>query len=265
MSGRVIEITSGQEDLTSKGVEDILDTSVENLSEDVRDTLLSMAGVKSFSHMEQLDVSTEDLHITKDGLKAEGEKGCCCDRRPPLCSKVIDQDGHARITILYDGSNVTGGDSISMFRGLIDAAVESDVIDITIMTCFNNFSRSSNDTVKILSLLNSIKNCKAKRIITRAGLLGTIGDCALWLSGTERHIGPMTWLMVKPYRTITEGSMRDVSERSEVMRANIEMLGAICTEAGLLTEDEVKRLYDDECSVSLSYDDLKTRVSALKA
>lgn len=263
MSGRIIEITSGQEDLTSKGINDILDASLEDLSDDVKEALLSLAGVNSLGQ-EELSVSLEDLQISENKIKAEGEKGCCCEHRPPLCSKVIGADGSAKITILYDGSQVTGGDSISMFRAMIDSAVESDVVDITIMTCFNNFARAANDTVRILSLLNSIKNCKAKRIITRAGLLGTIGDCALWLSGTERHVGPMMWLMVKPYRMITEGSMRDIDERSDVMRANIELLGSICTDAGLLTEDEVKRLYDDECSVSLSYEDLTSRIDALK-
>lgn len=270
MPGRVTEITSGQEDLTSKGVMELLDLPVDQLPQEAQEALLSIAGVNSLDQGGELDASLEDLKLPQfdaDGkpIKAEGGACACGERRPPLVSKVIDRNtGVTKITILYDGSAASGGDNLSVITGLINAAVENDVIDLTVMTCFNNFARSANDTVKVLALINALHNCKAKTIITRAGCLCTLADCALWLAGNDRRIGPMSWVMVKPYKTGVEATMRDVEERSMVMRAHMSMFGEICTNAGLLTEDEVKRLYDDECSISLSFEDLKARVDALK-
>ena len=263
MSGRLIKITSGTEDLTSKGVTDLLDLPVDQLPKEAQEALLSVAGVNSVTSGAEIDVSTEDLKITDPQNPKAGE---CCgggDRRPPLCSKVPGTEG-ATITILYDGSALSGGDNLSVFTGLINSAVESDVVDLTIMTCFNNYSRNTFDVIKVLSLLSALQNCKAKKIITRAACLCSIGDCALWLCGNDRRIGPMGWLMVKPPRQITEGSMRDIELRSEDMKKQLTVFTDFIVGKGLLTQEEVNRLYDDEAVISLSYEDLAARVSALK-
>ena len=264
MSGRIVEISSGTEGLTSQGVMDLLDLPVDQLPKEAQEALLDMSGASAFESSGELDVSTEDLKLAD--AAATPRAGECCaggDKRPPLCSKVNGAEGTI-YTILYDGNPLSGGDQMSVFTGLINAAVESDTVDLTIMTCFNNYSRSSFDLIKVLPLLNALKYCKAKKIITRAGCLTSLGDCALWLSGNDRRIGPMTWLMIRPPKQISEGSMRDLELRSADMKKQIDAFGEFIVNKGLLTEDEVNRLYQDEAVISLSYDDLRARIDALK-
>ena len=264
MSGRITTVSSGTEGLTSQGVMDLLELPVDQLPKEAQEALLDMSGANSFTSGGELDVSVEDLKIT-DAASTPKAGECCAggEKRPPLCQKVIGQEGNI-YTILYDGNPLSGGDQLSMFTGLINAAVESDTVDFTIMTCFNNYSRYSFDLIKVLSLLNALKYCKAKKIITRAGCLTSLGDCALWLSGNDRRIGPMSWLMIRPPKQITEGSMRDLELRSVDMKKQIDAFGEFIISKGLLTEDEVNRLYQDEAVISLSYDDLQARIDALK-
>ena len=58
--------------------------------------------------------------------------------------------------------------------------------------------------------------------------------------------------------------MRDIELRSEDMKKQLTVFTDFIVGKGLLTQEEVNRLYDDEAVISLSYEDLAARVSALK-
>ena len=124
MSGRIVEISSGTEGLTSQGVMDLLDLPVDQLPKEAQEALLDMSGASAFESSGELDVSTEDLKLAD--AAATPRAGECCaggDKRPPLCSKVNGAEGTI-YTILYDGNPLSGGDQT---RGTVNPP--SDEID----------------------------------------------------------------------------------------------------------------------------------------
>lgn len=262
MSGR-IAISSGTEDLTSVSAE-ALGASLEgNGSDEAYLSLFNAAGAEQSS----FDASAEALNTELPSKFRAGE-GCddagCCEKRPPLVSKVIDANGHAYISILWDGHPFTGGGNSGVVVGLLNAASENDVVDITIMTALHNFNQTTTNIFSTLSLLNAIQQCKAK-VITRIGCFTSIGDCAMWLSGDDRRVSPMAWLAVRQPRMNAGGTMRDVEFRIEDIKVQFKSITDFIVEKGLLTQEEIDRMYDDQAMIGMSYDELDARLQALKA
>ena len=262
MSGQM-KISSATEDLTSDNELKALAESLN--STEGKDVLLSMFFPVN-AEKEAIAAATEafDATLPDQNPKADGQGGCGCGKRPALASKVIDANGNAYITILYDGNQTTGGADTGMFTGLIDAATANDTVDITIMTTLWQFVQPTCNIFATLSLLSSIRKCKAK-VITRAGMLCSVADCALWLSGTDRRMSPMGWLAVRQPNACGGGTLKDAQFRSEDFSAQLKVFTDFIVEKGLLTAEEVTRMYEDQSIIGLSYDELEERIKSLKA
>ena len=263
MTGKIDSVTSGMEDLTSLSHKEVSELADSLQTRESKQTLLSMF-FPAKATKEEIEAAYESVSCTLPSPTAGDGCGEQCERRPALASKVIDPDGNTRITILYDGNRSTGGGETGMFTGLIDAAAENDIVDITIMTTLFDFAAPKCNIFATLSLMSAIRRCKAKRIITRAGCLCSIGDCALWLSGTERHMSPMGWVAVKQPTAMTGGTMKDVEFRVEDMKDQLKVFTDYIVDKGLLTADEVTRMYEEQAIIGLSYDTLQERLKSLK-
>lgn len=251
-----IQVTSGTEELASKGGTEIDDLSTEALT--------GFFFPKEVG--ESVSAATEDLSIVSDSsaVTAEGEQPGAQGKRPPLVSKVIDAEGHARITIMYDSSRVTGGGDMATFVGLIDAAEANDVVDLTVMTSLAHLNDGGPSLLDTINLLSAINRCKA-HVVTRAGCLSSLSDIAVWLSGDERHMSPMGWVVVRQPSTGFAGSVTDMGDRDEANKAQIKQFTDFIVKTGFLTDAEIKRIIDDQDVVGFSYDELDARIKALKA
>lgn len=263
MSGK-IKVSSGMEDLSS----DVLDSLAASLisSEEGMSAMIGMFfPVKAKDETISAAFESFNAELPKDqNPKANDGEGCHCGRRPALASKVIDANGNAYITILYDGNQTTGGGDTGTFVGLINAATANDVVDITIATSLYQFVSPTCNIFATLSLLSAIRKCKAK-VITRAGCLCSVGDCAVWLSGKDRRMSPMGWLAVRQPAACGGGTLKDAEFRSEDFGAQLKVFTDYIVGKGLLTAEEVTRMYEDQAMIGLSYDELDSRIKALKA
>lgn len=257
-----ITVTSGTEDLTS-GLANQGDFSLENCGE----TLLNMFFPAGASK-DYVDAAVEGLSPKADILSIQAQDNVLCpsdDRRRPLVSKVIDKEsGSARITIIFDGLNETGGNDVGMICSLINNATANDVVDLTLATYSLQFGGSTSNMFGILSLINAMCSCKAKTI-TRAGCLMSISDCAIWLTGKDRRMGPMGWLAVRQPSGCGGGTLQDTVFRVEDVLVQVKTLTDFIVSKGLLTEEEVKLLFEEQAMISLSYDELNERLASLKA
>lgn len=257
MAGR-IQISSAVEDLSSVSAKAV-DGSLEDYQEEA---LLGMWGAVN-SNQPQLDASLEAL----EALNPTSPKACSesagAETRPPLVSKVIDANGNAYISIIYDGHPYTGGGNCGVITGLLDSASENDVVDITIATALQNFNQPVMNPFSVLSILSSIRTCKAK-VITRIGCFTSLADCALWLSGTDRRISPMGWLAVRQPRMSVCGTTTDAEFRVEDVKVQEKTIADFVVASGLLKQEEIDKMYDEQTMIGLSYEDLFNRISALK-
>jgi len=257
MAGR-IDISSAVEDLSSVSA-GVVAQGEEDYSEEALLSMFSPVNAGS----SQIDTSLEALEalgpssVKSLGGSAEPES------RPPLVSKVIDANGNARISIIYDGHPYTGGGLTGVITGLLDSASENDVVDITIATALQNFNNPTTNVFGTLSLLSSIKACKAK-VITRIGCFTSIGDCAIWLSGDDRRVSPMAWLAVRQPRMSICGTTTDVEFRVEDVKVQMKTITDYIVESGLLTQEEIDKMYDEQTMIGISYGALFERINALK-
>jgi len=262
MSGR-IAISSGTEDLTSVSAEALAASLDGEGSDAIYLSMFNAAGAEKSS----FDAAAEALNVELPSNPKAGE-GCsgdgCEHKRAPLVSKVIDANGHAYISILWDGHPYTGGGNTGVVVGLLNAASENDVVDITIMTALHNFNQTTTNIFSTLSLLNAVQQCKAK-VITRIGTFTSIGDCAIWLSGDDRRVSPMAWLAVRQPRMSAGGTMKDVEFRIEDLKIQFKSITDFIVSKGLLTQEEVDRMYDEQAMIAMSYDELDARLQALQA
>lgn len=260
MAGR-IDISSGVEDLSSVSVDELKSSLEGNDSDEAYLSLFN--SVKSEKN--QIEASVEALEgLDPKSKVTAGENGACeCEKRPPLVSKVIDANGSAYISILYDGHPYTGGGEMGVITGLLDSASEKDVVDITIATALQNFNQPTTNVFKTLSLLSSIRNCKAK-VITRIGCFASFDDCAIWLSGTDRRVSPMAWLAVRQPRFAMTGTTLDAEFRVEDVKIQIKTMTDFIVEKGLLTQEEVDKICNEQAMVGMSYDALFERIKSLK-
>ena len=257
-----LTITSGTEDLTS-GLANQQDVSLE----DCKDTLLGMFFPAGASQ-DYVDAACEGLQLEGAAPSVKSQENCMCpsdDKRRPLISKVIDEgSGAARITIIFDGLNETGGNDIGMICSLINNATAKDIVDLTLATYSLTFGGTTSNMFGILSLLNAMRNCKAKTI-TRAGCLMSISDCAIWLTGKDRRMGPMGWLAVRQPSGCGGGTLQDTVFRVEDVLNQVKTLTDFIVDKGLLTAEEVKLLFEEQAMISLCYDELEARLANHKA
>lgn len=260
MTGR-IDISSGVEDLSSVSVDELKSSLEGNDADEAYLSMFNSVG----SERNQIEASVEALEGLDPKAKVlAGENGACeCEKRPPLVSKVIDSSGSAYISILYDGHPFTGGGEMGVITGLLDSASEKDVVDITIATALQNFNQPTTNIFKTLSLLSSIKKCKAK-VITRIGCFTSFDDCAIWLSGADRRVSPMAWLAVRQPRMAISGATLDAEFRVEDVKIQMKTLTDFIVDKGLLTQEEVDKIYNEQAIVGMSYDKLFERIESLK-
>lgn len=261
MSGKM-PTSSGTEDLSSNGVLEALSKSMQSTS--ARNAILGMF-FPAHAGKAEVTAAFESLipDLPNQNPKAEGE-GCGeMPKRPPLASKVIDEDGHAYITIVYDGNPNSGGGDTGMFCGLMDAATANDIVDITIITTLYDFAMPKSNIFSVRPLLSAMKRCKAK-IITRVGCLCSVGDCAVWLSGDDRRISPMGWLAVRQPTACCGGTMKDAEFRVEDFKSQFKELTDYVVSTGLITAEEVTRMMEDQAIIACSYDELAERIKNLK-
>ena len=188
-------------------------------------------------------------------------------KHKPLCSKVIDANGNARIVILYDGCQCTGGGDTAMFVNLIDSANANDVVDITIMVSVLNFANGGGTSIwKSIAMLSALKRCKAK-IITRAGALCSLIECALWLSGHERHLAPAGagLVLCKQPMACFSGSADDMASEVKNLRLIYSDVIDFVVEKGLLTHEEIESMFENNGVASLYGDKLQERLESLKS
>ena len=257
-----ITVTSGTEDLTS-GLVNQGKASLEGCEEALLDMFFPAGASKDY-----VDAAVEGLAPKAEVPAMQAQENVLCpsdDRRRPLVSKVIDKEtGAARITIIFDGLTETGGNDIGVICSLINNATANDIVDLTIATYSLQFGGTTSNMFGILSLLNAMRGCKAKTI-TRAGCLMSISDCAIWLTGKDRRMGPMGWLAVRQPAGCGGGTLQDTVFRVEDVLVQVKTLTDFIVSKGLLTEEEVKLLFEEQAMISLSYDDLNARLSNLKA
>lgn len=187
-------------------------------------------------------------------------------KHKPLCSKVIDADGNARIVILYDGCQCTGGGDTGMFVSLLDSANANDVVDITIMVSVLNFANGGGTSIwKSLAFLSAIKRCKAK-VITRAGALCSLVECALWLSGHERHLAPAGagLVLVKQPMACFSGSAHDMGSEVNNLKLIYQDIIELVVNSGLMTQEEVDAMFENNGISSLYGEELQARLASLK-
>lgn len=260
MAGQ-IDISSGTEDLTS-GLEALTESLA---SPEAQSALLDMFFAVGATP-EQIDAACESLDASLvDAVNPKADQGgeCKCVKRPALVSKVIDDEGNALITILYDGNPTTGGSEMGVITGLLDTASETDVVDITIITTLFDFSSPKSNIFAVLPLLSAIKRCKA-HVITRAGCLCSLGDCAVWLSGDEPLMSPMGWIAVRQPMACGGGTMQAAEFRVEDFKKQVSVFTDFIVSKGLFSKDEIDRMFEEEGMLSLCGDELTERLKSLK-
>lgn len=206
------------------------------------------------------EASTEsfEVNLHTESVKAEcpqhGEGGGV---PRPAVSRVIDAEGHARITILF--GYVERFHHLGFITGLIDAATENDVVDLTIASR----PGAKEGTIEMRSMLSAIDRCQA-HVITRAGALTTFGEVALWLSGDERRMSKMGCVMVRQPAAGYVGDIADYEHHLKAVKQSLKEYTDYIAATGLFTKEELKTAIEKRSILHLSYDELFERIKTLK-
>ena len=233
--------------------------------DDQHETVLfgeDLAALKDISDLPdgQPEGSTESLNAgiePKNGFTAS--QGNCEERvLPPCVSRVIDVNGSARISIVL--GPVERSKWLGQVIGLIDSASEKDVVDITICANYSGVC----DTCSYRSLLSSINRCKAS-VITHAGILTTVNDVVLWLSGDVlKWSKSMTCIFM---RQQCVGNMGDIADFDQSARDAIDSFkeySQYIEARGLFTSEELKTMYETRGLLCLFGNELEARLANLK-
>jgi ATP-dependent protease ClpP protease subunit len=209
--------------------------------------------------------SMENLEdLIKNSKVKDGDCSCDNGNAKPLVSKVIDAEGNAKIVIIYDGCPFTGGGDTATIVALLDSTTANDVVDITIAMSVADFINGGGTSIwTSLSLLSALKRCKAK-VITRAGALTSLIDCALWLSGRERVIGPAGLIMVRQPRDGFYGSTEDAKTHVAATKQVLKDLISFIVSKGLFTQEEIDAMFENNSQIFLAGDALDARISSIK-
>lgn len=267
MAGK-IDISSGTEDLTSGGLKKVIaslggEPSTEGFDQNA---LLSMFFHGDITQEEVVTASSEAFNPVAAGVNAD-EEGCRCNhdgRRPPLVSRVIDPaDGHSEIRIIYDANPFTGGGDMGVICGIINAAAENDVVDITIAKCLHDFAHPRSNLLNTRAILNAIETCKGK-VITRIGTVTSVDDLAVWLSGKERHMSPMGWICIRQPEVFTCGSACDMEDRVAEIKNQLQEFVDFIVSKGWFSQEEFDKLYNEQTTLSMTFDDIAEKMSESK-
>lgn len=224
-----------------------------------------LAALKEVSDLtkedEQGEASTEALQLSvqDDGVAPKndccsGSEGCGCK---PAVSRVIDAEGKAKVTIYLDDYSLFK--HIGLIVGLIDAATENDVVDITVISTPCGMS----GTIEHRSILSAISRCKA-HVITRAGALTTFGEVAIWLSGKERRMSKMGAIFLRQPIAAYFGDTADYENQLKAFKDSLNEYRDFIADCGLFTKEELNGLYKHRGMLHLSYQDLTERIASLK-
>ena len=178
-------------------------------------------------------------------------------RDRPAVSRVIDAEGHARISIIYGPQErTTAKGTIIAF---IDSASENDIVDITLVSSVTGEA----GTMEQRSILSAIDRCRGT-VITRAGALTTLGDVAIWLSGDVRKMSPIGCVLVRQPLAGFCGDTADYEERLKNCREAIREYSDFVVECGMFTQEEMDAMYEHRTVISLYGDKLRQRIANLK-
>ena len=209
----------------------------------------------------QPEGATESLSVgavaPKDGVvvcQGEGENRTY----PPCVSRVIDANGAARISIVL--GPVERNKWLGQVISLIDSASEKDTVDITVCA---NYSGNC-DTCSYRSLLSAIDRCKAS-VITHAGILTTVNDVVLWLSGDVlRWSKSMTCIFMRQQLAANMADIADFDQSARDAKAAFDEYATYLTQRGLFTSEEIKHMYETRGMLCLFGAELEARLAKLK-
>ena len=216
--------------------------------------------------------TTESLHIPRkysvesflDSVledRSTVKADCSCGdgpaHRPPCVSRIIDAEGHARITIILGPAERS--EHLPLVLALIDSASETDVVDITVVS---NVSGEAG-TISQRSILSAIDRCKGT-VITRAGALTTMGDVVIWLSGDKLLIPEIGAIFMRQPIAAYYGDTADYERKLKDFRESLKEFSDYIVERGLFTTDEINTMYSTCGLLALYGPKLKERVAGLK-
>lgn len=232
--------------------------------DDQHETILfgeDLSALKDVSELPdgQPGASTEDFHANISPTAAVCSE-CEEDevRRVPYVSRVIDADGNARISIYF--TELEKKRWLGQIIGLMDSASEKDTVTITIAP---NYSGNC-DTYSYRSMLSAVERCKAP-VITRAGILTTIGDVALWLAGDEpKWSTHMTAIFMRQPLAGYGGDIADLERKSRDAISSFREYSSYLVARGLFSQTEMNSMYETRGMLSLFGSELEARMAKLK-
>ena len=210
---------------------------------------------------EETPVSTESWKVTDQSPKSV--KDCCVmgaggGPRRPAISRVIDNEGHAKVTIIL-GANERYN-HLATVLSLIDSASENDVVDITLVGDIG----CGDGTIEQRSLLSAIERCPA-HVITRAGMLASVGDVAIWLSGDEPRMSPIGAIFLRQPQSGFWGDTADYESQLSDYLASLREFSEFIVGRGLITKEEMDTMYKTRGIIGLFGPALRDRISKLQA
>ena len=114
------------------------------------------------------------------------------------------------------------------------------------------------------SLLAAIHSCKG-HVITRAGILTTVGDVAMWLSGKELRIPrKMGAIFMRQPVSGYMGDTADFESKLQDFKDSMKEFGDYIEARGLFQKEELDQMYQHRSLLVLFGDKLQERLKNLK-
>lgn len=176
----------------------------------------------------------------------------------PYASRVIGEDGSAKISIYLGEAEKDRW--LGQIIGLMDSASEKDSVEITITPNYSGIC----DTYSYRSLLSAVERCKAP-VTTRAGILSSIGDVALWLAGDEpKWSAHMTAIFMRQPLAGYGGDIADLERKSRDAVSSFKEYSGYIAARGLFSQAELSNMYETRGMLSLFGSELEARMAKLK-
>ncbi len=172
-------------------------------------------------------------------------------------SRVIDANGNASITIILDRNERYN--HLPTVLGLIDSASEKDVVDLTLVADIG----CEDGTIEQRSILSALDRCRAT-VITRAGVLSSVGDVAIWLSGDEVRISHIGSIFMRQPMNGFFGDTADYESKLADHLASLREFSEFIVARGLFTQEELDTMYKNRSMCALFGPALHDRISKLQ-
>lgn len=200
-----------------------------------------------------------DLGLDKQVKACEEQPAVTGQLPPPMVSRTPDEkEGRDRITVVLGPLERT--QYLGIVISLIDSASENDVVDISIIG--NPGGQAG--TMSQRSLLAAIHSCKG-HVITRAGILTTVGDVAMWLSGKELRIPrKMGAIFMRQPVSGYMGDTADFESKLQDFKDSMKEFGDYIEARGLFQKEELDQMYQHRSLLVLFGDKLQERLKNLK-